>query len=499
MSPVTVTSPNPTSPTGSLPSRYTHKYGILAICCMSLFIASMDATVVNVALPSIGRELHSTISGLQWTIDGYTLVIASFLMLSGSTADKFGRRRVFQIGLAVFVIGSLLCSLAPTVPILVACRMLQAIGGSMLNPVALSIISATFTDGAQRARAVGVWGAVVGISTGFGPLIGGALTDSVGWRAIFWINIPIGIAAIVLTFAFVPESKGGRARRFDPVGQLLVIVLLATTVSGLIEGPRFGWASPVTIGLFVVGAAALLVLYRYEGTRDDPLLDFRFFTSIPFSSAIITAVCAFAAQGAFIFITALYLQEVRGYSPFQAGLRTLPLGLAQLVCAPIAGRLVSTTGTRRPLVLGSASLGVGAILLLTTGATTPIPFLLLAYLLIGAGLGLINPPLTNTAVSGMPRSRSGSAAGVASTSRQTGVSLGVALAGTLTGVSGAATVGADFSQAAHAMWWVMLGFALVIMALAFWANSAAAARSTERIASLLSDAKTGSTPARSSS
>ncbi|RKR76658.1 MFS transporter [Frondihabitans australicus] len=476
-----------TGPARTLPSRYTHRYGILAICCMSLFIASMDATVVNVALPSIGRELHSTISGLQWTIDGYTLVIASFLMLSGSTADKFGRRRVFQIGLTVFVIGSLLCSLAPSVPILVACRMLQAIGGSMLNPVALSIISATFTDGAQRARAVGVWGAVVGISTGFGPLIGGALTDSVGWRAIFWINIPIGIAAIVLTFAFVPESKGGRARKFDPVGQALVIVLLASVVSALIEGPRFGWASGVTIGLFVVAALALVALWRYEGSRDDPLLDFRFFTSIPFSSAILTAVCAFATLGGFLFLTALYLQEVRGFSPFVAGLCTLPLGLGQLVCAPLAGRLVSVTGTRRPLVLGSSGLAVGAILLLLTGATTPIPFLLVIYALIGCGLGLINPPLTNTAVSGMPRSRSGSAAGVASTARQTGVSLGVALAGTITRVSGATSVGAGFTQSTTAMWWVMLGFALVILALAFWSNSAAATRSTQRIQALLTD------------
>jgi EmrB/QacA subfamily drug resistance transporter len=484
-----------TGPSRTLPSRYSHKYGILAICCMSLFIASMDATVVNVALPSIGRDLHSTISGLQWTIDGYTLVIASFLMLSGSTADRFGRRRVFQIGLTVFVIGSLLCSLAPSVPILVACRMLQAIGGSMLNPVALSIISATFTDGAQRARAVGVWGAVVGISTGFGPLIGGALTDGVGWRAIFWINIPIGIAAIILTFAFVPESKGGRTRKFDPVGQVLVIALLASVVSGLIEGPRFGWASPFTIGLFAVGAAALIALWRYEGSRDDPLLDFRFFTSIPFSSAIITAVCAFASMGAFIFLTALYLQEVRGFTPFAAGLCTLPLGLGQLVCAPLAGRLVSVSGTRRPLVLGATSLGVGSLLLLLTGATTPIPFLLVIYLLIGAGLGLINPPLTNTAVSGMPRSRSGSAAGVASTARQTGVSLGVALAGTLTGVSGATRVGSGFTDAAQMMWWVMFGFAVAILALAFWSNSAAAKRSTERISGLLSDS-TGSVRAQ---
>lgn len=469
---------------------------------MSLFIASMDATVVNVALPSIGRELHSTISGLQWTIDGYTLVIASFLMLSGSTADRFGRRRIFQIGLVVFVIGSLLCSLATSIPLLVACRMLQAIGGSMLNPVALSIISATFTDGKERAKAVGVWGAVVGISTGFGPLIGGALTDSVGWRAIFWINIPIGIAAIVLTFAFVPESKSSVVRKFDPVGQLLVILLLASVVTGLIEGPRFGWASPVTIGLFVVAAASLFVLRSYEGTRDDPLLDFRFFQSIPFTSAIATAVLAFAAQGAFIFVTALYLQEVRGFSPFVAGLHTLPLGLAMLVASPISGRLVSSSGTRRPLALGAGALGAGAILLLFVGATTPTWYLVITYLVLGAGLGLINPPLTNTAVSGMPRNRSGSAAGVASTSRQTGVSLGVALAGTITGVGGASSTGAGFVPATHALWFVMLGFAVAIGILAFVANSDAARRSTDRIKSLLSDspstspAPTAPAPAR---
>ncbi|WP_350271689.1 MFS transporter [Frondihabitans sucicola] len=433
-------------------------------------------------------------SGLQWTIDGYTLVIASFLMLSGSTADRFGRRRIFQVGLVVFVVGSLLCSLAPSIPILVACRMLQAIGGSMLNPVALSIISATFTNGAERAKAVGVWGAVVGISTGFGPLIGGALTDSVGWRSIFWINIPIGLAAIALTFAFVPESKSSTVRKVDPVGQLLVILLLASIVTGLIEGPRFGWGSPLTIGLFVVGALSLVGLQRFEATRDDPLLDFRFFKSIPFTSAIATAVFAFASQGAFIFVTALYLQEVRGFSPFVAGLHTLPLGLAQLVAAPIAGRLVSSTGTRRPLALGASALGVGAILLLFIGATTPTWYLVITYLILGAGLGLINPPLTNTAVSGMPRNRSGAAAGVASTSRQTGVSLGVALAGTITGASGAASAGAGFVAATHALWFVVIGFAAVIFGLAFLANSGLAQRSTDRIKALLSDDPTAPTP-----
>ena len=180
---------------------------ILAICCMSLVIVALDNTIVNVALPSIQRELHASVSGLQWTVDAYTLVIASFLMLAGSTADRFGRRRTFQTGLAIFTLGSLLCSLAPSLGWLVVFRMLQAIGGSMLNPVAMSIIVNTFTDPRERARAIGIWGATVGVSLALGPVVGGALIASVGWRGIFWVNIPVGVAAIVLTALFVPESR----------------------------------------------------------------------------------------------------------------------------------------------------------------------------------------------------------------------------------------------------------------------------------------------------
>ena len=189
------------------------QYLVLAICCLSLFIVGLDATIVNVALPSIGRELHSPVSGLQWTIDAYSLVLASLLMLSGSTADRVGRRRTFQAGLAVFTLGSLLCSLAPGLGWLVAFRMLQAVGGSMLNPVAMSIITNTFTEPAERARAIGVWGGVFGLSMAMGPVLGGALVDAVGWRGVFWVNIPVGIAALGLTALFVPESKAPRPRR----------------------------------------------------------------------------------------------------------------------------------------------------------------------------------------------------------------------------------------------------------------------------------------------
>src|ERR1700735_4386935 len=225
---------------------------ILAICCMSLFIVGIDVTIVNVALPSIQRDLHASVSGLQWTIDAYSLVLASLLLLSGSTADRVGRRRTFQVGLALFTLGSLLCSVAPGLSWLVAFRMLQAVGGSMLNPVAMSIITNTFTSPAERARAIGVWGGVFGLSMAMGPVIGGALVDAVGWRGVFWVNIPVGIAAILLTALFVPESKAARARRPDPIGQILIIAMLGSLTFGIIEGPSYGWGSPRILAFFAV-------------------------------------------------------------------------------------------------------------------------------------------------------------------------------------------------------------------------------------------------------
>src|SRR5438270_3155612 len=254
---------------------------VLAICCMSLLIVGLDNTIVNVALPALGRELHAPVSGLQWTVDAYTVVIASLLVMAGSMAYRFGRRRVFQIGLVVFTVGSLLCSLAPGLGWLVAFRMLQAVGGAMLNPVAMSIIRNTFEDPRERAQAIGIWGGVIGISMALGPVVGGALVVSVGWRAIFWINVPIGLAAVALTARFVPESRAPRPRRIDAIGQKLVIVLLASLTYAIIEGPSAGWQSPEILGLFGVAAAALVGLLWYEPRREEPLLEFRFFRRPP--------------------------------------------------------------------------------------------------------------------------------------------------------------------------------------------------------------------------
>ena len=304
---------------------YRRRVAILAVCSMSLLIVGLDVTIINVALPTIGRDLHASISGLQWTLDAYTLVLASLLMLSGSTADRFGRRRVFTIGLSVFVAGSFLCSVAPNLGLLVTARMLQAVGGSMLNPVAMSIIRNVFTDARERAQAIGMWGATVGLSLALGPVIGGGLVDSVGWRSIFWINIPVGMLALALTIRFVPESRAPHPRRLDPVGQILVIVLLASLTYAIIEGPAAGFRSAEILGLFALSAASLFALIVYERSRVEPLLELRFFRSIPFSGATVIAVCAFGAFSGFLFLNTLYLQDVRGLDALDAGLFLLPM------------------------------------------------------------------------------------------------------------------------------------------------------------------------------
>src|SRR5947209_9018838 len=246
---------------------------------MSLLIVGLDNTIVNVALPAIHRSLHSSFSQLQWTIDAYTLVLASLLMLSGSMADRVGRRRIFQLGLVLFSLGSLACALAPSTNLLIAARMLQAVGGSMLNPVAMSIIRNVFEDPRERAQAIGVWGGVVGLSMALGPVLGGALVDSVGWRSVFLVNLPVGLAAIILTALFVPESRAARPRRIDPVGQSLVILALASLTYAIIEGRPRGWGSTEILSLFAVSLLSFVALVRYERRRVDPLIEMRFFAS----------------------------------------------------------------------------------------------------------------------------------------------------------------------------------------------------------------------------
>ena len=446
---------------------------------MSLLLVGMDITIVNVALPAIEHDLHASMSGLQWIIDAYTLVVASLLMLSGSMSDRFGRRRVFQIGLVLFLAGSLLCSLAHTIGELVAYRALQGLGASMLNPVALSIIANVFTEPKARAHAVGVWGAVGGMALALGPLLGGALTESVGWRSIFWINVPIGITALILAAMYVPESKAGRARAFDPVGQALVFVGLTTLTYGVIEGPHAGWRSPLIRGLFALAAAALIGFLLYEPRREQPLVNLRFFRSVPFSSAAILGVSAFSSFSAFLFLNALYLQQVRGFSAFHTGLCTLPLALGMMVGAPWSGRLVGRHGTRPSLYAAGTGLLLSTLLMTRLSPGTPLGLLLVVYALFGLGLGMVNPAITNNAVAGMPLAQAGVAAAIASTGRQVGAALGVAIAGTV--VTASRAKGTSFTVATHPIWWVMTGCGATVLLLG-WASATAWARRSAEVA-----------------
>ncbi|MFG1955861.1 MFS transporter [Micromonospora sp. NPDC048830] len=436
---------------------------VLTICCFSLFIVGLDSTVVNLALPSIQRELHASMPELQWTVDAYMLAVASLVILGGSTADRFGRRRTFLAGLCTFMLGSLLCSVAPNAGLLVACRALQGAGGSLMTPSALAIISNVFTDPHERVRALSVWSSVTGLSMGIGPLAGGLLVDAAGWRSIFWLNIPLIIAAAALSAFFIPESKATRPRRFDPVGQFLVIVALTSLTFGVIEGRAIGWDSPVIAACLALAGITIVALIAYEHRHPEPLIQLRFFTSIPFSGAAIIAVCSFLAWSGFLFLNALYLQNARGFSALHAGLLTLPMAAMVVVSSPVAGRIVASHGPRVPLLISGFGIALTGLLLTRITTHTSIGYLLAVYAVFGVGFGTVNAPITNAAVSGMPHAEAGMAAAVATASRQVGACLGVAVLGSVATANVGST--SDTTTPGRAGWWIMVGCGCIVLVL----------------------------------
>src|SRR6266487_2863087 len=466
--------PQPAAPV-SLPAAGRGRRGLmLAVCCMSLFMVGLDNTIVNVGLPDIGRDLHAGVSGLQWTVAAYTIALAALLMFSGAVADRIGRRTIFQVGLSLFTLGSWLCSLAPSLGWLIGFRILQGVGGSMLNPAALGIITNTFTRPAERARAIGVWDGVFGLSMALGPVLGGVLVGTVGWRGIFWANIPVGLAAVSLTALFVPDSRAPRSRRTDPVGQFLIIVMLGSLAYAIIEGPGLGWRSPEIFGFF-----ALSVLLAYEPRRAEPIVDFRFFRSVPFAGANLSAVCAIAAMAGFLFLSTLYLQDVRGLSALQAGLTILPMPVVMALCAPVAGRMVAKRGPRIPLVIAGAALTISSAALSRLTGTTEHPYLIVTYALFGIGAGMVSSPITNGVMSGVPKTQAGMASGMNSSSRQLGQSLGVAIVGSVLAASMSGSMQAGFVRAAHAGWWILAGCGYIVLLLGLvcttrWARATAA-------------------------
>ncbi len=446
------------------PRRWT----VLAICCLSLFLVGLDTTIVNVGLPSIGAGLHVGTRGLEWTVDAYTLVLAALLISSGALADRLGRRRVFRLGLAVFGAASVACALAPTIGVLVAARVLQGVGGSMLSPVALAIVVNVITEPKERARAIGVWAAVFGVSMAAGPLVGGALVSGAGWRSVFWINVPVVAVALVLTGLFVPESRAERPRRLDAPGQLLLTIVVGCSVALLIEGPHIGWTSPTASVGYVVVTVAAAAFGWVESRRAEPLVDPRLLGRPPFVAAVVAAVVVFVALSATLLLNTLYLQHARGLSPVAVGVVTLPMAVAATVCAPLSGMLVGRFGPRPALTLAGGFLTAGGLCLVGIGNHTDLRSLSLAYLLVGTGFGFANAPITNTAVSALPPARAGVAGGITSTARQLGSALGVALAGGIL----ADTPPAQLARASRPGWLLVAGCGLLVLVTATVAPTA---------------------------
>ncbi|NHO32538.1 DHA2 family efflux MFS transporter permease subunit [Acetobacter fallax] len=461
---------------------------ILASCCLSLLLVTMDVTIVNVVLPSIRHAFGAGISGLQWIVDAYTLVVAAFLMLAGSVADRIGRRRVFLTGVVTFCLGSAFCGFATSTTQMILARVFQGVGGAMMNPVALSIIANTFLDPRERARAIGIWGMMSGAALALGPIVGGFVSDWIGWRFVFWINLPIGLVALIMTLRFVPESRASVRPPLDFPAQFLAGAASACLVAALIEGPDAGWGGAWTVSLLALSFVAAGGFILVELFRANPMLDLRLFRSIPFALATVLAVLCFAIFSSLLFLNTIYLQDVRGLLPRQAGLRLMPLAIAVMVAAPLSGRLVAARGARLPLMLSGIGLALGSLLM--TGLTAGMPEwqLTLAYLLVGAGFGLCNAPITNAAVSGMPRKRAGLAAAIASTSRQIGASLGVAVAGSVrNGHAGVHNFTDDFLATVHPVFWMSVFLGVAVSMCGVIATGRRAQESAARVASGFSD------------
>ena len=460
------------------------KAAILVICCLSALITGMDLTIANLAIPSIRTDLAATAAHAQWVIAIYALVVASLQLLGGVAGDRFGRRRVLQIGMAIFMVGSLLCSLAPVIDALIAARALQAVGGSMMNPVALAIIAQVFPGPAERARAIGIWGAVFGASLAIGPVVGGVLIDLFGWRSVFWINVPICAAAIVACAVLVRESKSATTHAIDPVGQSLAAGSIFGLVFVLIESPGRGWTHPSVMVVAAAAACAFVGFLRYESGHADPFIDLRFFRSIPFASAAVVALLVYTLWGAFLFIMSIYLQGWRGYSAVHAGLLLLPVGVAVLVFSPLSGRLVGRVGTRPSLLTAGLMIAAMSTMLAFLTPTTPLWALVVIFAAFGITFGMVIVPINYAAMSGMPQNRAGAAAGITSTSKQVGISLGVALSGVLAGGALSPPVG-SFAASADPLWLFTFALGLAIAALAVVSTSPRAQRSARRLAPLI--------------
>jgi EmrB/QacA subfamily drug resistance transporter len=415
---------------GQAPGQRGNKWWTLVAVCSGTFMLLLDITIVNVALPDIQRALHSSFSDLQWVVDAYALTLAAFLLTAGSLADLYGRRLLYLIGLAVFTAASVLCGFAATTLMLQLSRGLQGVGGAIMFAVSLALLADAFR-GRDRGVAFGVWGTVTGLAVAIGPLLGGILTSGLSWRYIFFVNVPIGIAAIALTTTKVTESRAPQASRPDWPGFLIFSVALSSLVYGLIESNQRSFTDPLVLGCLAAAGALLIVFVVVERRSAHPMFDLKLFRLPTFSGGLTAAFGLSASIFSMLLYLVLYLQDILGFSALAAGVRLMFISGAILVTASVAGRL----STRMPvrLLIGPGLFIVGIALLLMRGlnASSSWTHLIPGMIVGGVGVGLVNPPLASTAVGVVPPERAGMASGINSTFRQVGIATGIALLGAL--------------------------------------------------------------------
>ncbi len=406
------------------------KWWTLIVVCVSIFMLLLDITVVNVALPKIAQGLHASFTDIQWVVDAYALTLASLLLTAGSLADLLGRKLVFTIGLALFALTSLLCAVSPSALFLILARGGQGIGGAIMFSTSLALLAQEF-HGRERGTAFGIWGATTGAAVAVGPLVGGVLTDTLGWQSIFFINVPIGLAGAALTMARVRESRDPEGTRIDWAGTITFTAALFALVLALVLGDDHGWGSTEIVSLFA-GAVVLLALFVVSQViQRNSMFDLKLFRNPTFDGAALVAFGIASSMFAMFLYLALYMQTVLNLSPLGTGLRFLPVSLLSFVVAALSGNLSARVPVRLLLSLGLALVGVGLLLMRGLSAGSHWTALLAGFIVAGAGVGLVNPPLASTAIGVVPPQRSGMASGINSTFRQVGIATGIAALGAI--------------------------------------------------------------------
>src|SRR5271157_5489002 len=415
---------------GEAPGQRGNKWWTLVAVCLGTFMLLLDITIVNVALPDIQRALNSSFPDLQWVVDAYALTLAALLLTAGSLADMYGRRLLYLIGLVVFTGASVLCGFAASTLMLQLSRALQGVGGAIMFAVSLALLADAFR-GKDRGVAFGVWGTVTGLAVAIGPLLGGILTSGLSWRYIFFVNVPIGIAAVAITMTKVAESRAPQASGPDWAGFAIFTVALSSLVYGLIESNQRSFTDPLVLGCLAAAAVLLAVFVFVERRRAHPMFDMTLFRLPTFSGGSVAAFGLSASIFAMLLYIVLYLQDILGYSPLATGVRLMFISVAILVTATVAGRLSSHVPVRWLIGPGLIIVGVGLLLMRGLNAGSSWTHLIPGMIVGGIGVGLVNPPLASTAVGVVPPQRAGMASGINSTFRQVGIATGIALLGAL--------------------------------------------------------------------